>query len=61
MAIMLSVAALRVHAPNGFYMNWSGQQKGEGVEFFILAVGIAVALVLRGGGAWSVDRALVKE
>ncbi|MBA3850001.1 MAG: hypothetical protein C0502_08400 [Opitutus sp.] len=55
-AVML-VAATQ-HWPNGFFMNWFGQQKGEGVEFFILAVGIAVALVIQGGGKWSVDALL---
>ena len=39
-------------------MNWSGQQKGEGYEFFILAIAIAIAIVIRGSGAWSIDRIL---
>jgi putative oxidoreductase len=56
--VTLAVAALRVHLPNGFFMNWSGKQPGEGLEFFLLGVGISVALVLAGGGAFSVDRAL---
>lgn len=61
LAIMLSVAVATVHAPNGFFMNWSGQQAGEGYEFFILAVTMALALVVRGGGAWSLDGALVRD
>ena len=40
---------------NGFFMNWFGNQKGEGIEFFILAIGIAAALVVSGGGKWSLD------
>lgn len=40
---------------NGFFMNWFGNQKGEGIELFILAVGIAVSLVVLGGGKWSLD------
>jgi putative oxidoreductase len=36
-------------------MNWFGAQKGEGIEFFLLAVGIAVALIISGGGKFSVD------
>jgi putative oxidoreductase len=54
------VAAVTVHFPNGFFMNWSGQQKGEGVEFFILGVAVAIAVLAKGGGARSVDSALVK-
>ena len=40
---------------NGFFMNWFGNQKGEGIELFILAIGIALALVVTGGGKWSAD------
>jgi putative oxidoreductase len=60
-AINFIVAALLVHVPNGFFMNWSGQQKGEGYEFFILAVAIAIAIVIRGSGAWSIDRLLTRD
>ena len=56
-AIMLG-AIVTVHAPNGFFMNWSGQQAGEGFEYHILAIGMALALLLAGGGRWSLDRAL---
>lgn len=54
----LTVAALMVHAEYGFFMDWYGTQAGEGVEFFLLALGIAVALVIGGGGRYSMDRAL---
>jgi len=60
-AVDFLVAALMVHRPNGFFMNWSGQQKGEGVEFFILAIGIAIAIMIGGSGAWSIDGALARK
>jgi len=47
-----------VHWTNGFFMNWSGTQPGEGFEYHLLALGLAIALIIMGGGAWSVDRAL---
>lgn len=50
------VAALMVSLPHGFFMNWYGNQKGEGYEFHILAAGLALVLVIRGGGMASVDR-----
>ena len=56
-AIMLG-AAWTVHRRNGFFMNWSGQQKGEGYEFHVLAAGIALVLVIYGGGALSLDSVL---
>jgi putative oxidoreductase len=55
------VAVLMVHIGNGFFMNWTGQQKGEGFEYHLLALVIAVLLMVRGGGAFSVDRALAGE
>ncbi len=57
-AIEMICAVYLNHLGNGFFMNWGGNQKGEGFEFHILAVAMAVALVIGGGGAWSVDRAL---
>jgi putative oxidoreductase len=51
-------AIVLVHWQFGFFMNWSGQQGGEGFEFHLLAVGIALALMIKGGGAASVDRYL---
>lgn len=55
-AVNFTVIALMVHLPNGFFMNWGGQQKGEGVEYFILLIAIALAILIRGSGAWSIDR-----
>jgi putative oxidoreductase len=53
-------AIFMVHLPNGFFMNWMGTQKGEGFEYHLLAIAIAATLLLRGAGAFSVDRALTK-
>jgi putative oxidoreductase len=47
-----------VHLPNGFFMNWYGNQKGEGFEYHLLAIAIAVTLLVRGAGALSADRAI---
>lgn len=58
---VMVVAVLMVHLPYGFFMNWFGNQKGEGFEFHILAVAIALALIIKGGGKWSLDRLLSKE
>lgn len=46
------------HIQNGFFMNWMGNQAGEGFEFHLLAIGLALALVVLGGGRFSVDRSL---
>ena len=53
-AVMLG-AILTVHRRYGFFMNWYGNEQGEGFEYHVLAIGLAVALVLNGAGMWSVD------
>jgi len=57
-AIVMLGAVATVHAKIGFFMNWMGQQQGEGFEYHLLVLGIALALMIRGGGAYSVDGAL---
>jgi len=51
-------AIYMVHLPNGFFMNWFGKQAGEGFEYHLLAIGMAAALLLGGGGRASIDRAI---
>ena len=60
-AVVMVVAALTAHRRHGFFMNWFGNQEGEGIEFFILAAGIALVLVLAGGGAFSLDALLASR
>jgi putative oxidoreductase len=51
-------ALLMVHLPNGFFMNWFGNQSGEGIEFSLLMLGLSLPLVLRGGGRYALDSLL---
>ena len=57
-ACNMIVAVLMVHSQFGLFMNWSGQQKGEGFEYHLLVIAITLVLMARGSGAFSVDRAL---
>jgi len=56
--IDMLVAAILVHVHFGFFMNWLGKEKGEGIEFDLLVWAIALALILQGGGAFSLDRVI---
>ena len=56
--VNMVVAILTVHLANGFFMNWSGAQKGEGFEYHLVVLAITVFLMIKGGGAASVDRAI---
>src|SRR5271163_1762864 len=48
-------AIFMVHLANGFFMNWFGNQKGEGYEYHLLVVAVAATLLLRGAGKFSLD------
>src|SRR5215831_19459472 len=52
------VAIVTVHWRNGFFMNWTGTQQGEGFEYHLLVIGMALTVFIVGAGAWSLDRAL---
>lgn len=52
--------AMTMHWQHGFFMNWFGNQKGEGIEFFLLALGIVAALLALGGGKASIDSRLAR-
>lgn len=55
------IGALMVHVQNGFFMNWFGTQKGEGYEYHILFVAMALSLIFTGGGKFSLDRLISKK
>ena len=55
-AVNMVVAVVAVHSSNGFFMNWTGTQKGEGFEYHLLALALTAFLMIRGAGAFSIDR-----
>ncbi len=60
----MAVAVYMIHWHNGFFMNWfgamtsEGKPVGEGFEFHLLVIAIGIALMIRGGGKWSIDKAI---
>jgi putative oxidoreductase len=59
-AVTMLVAVIKVHLAVGFFMNWYGMQKGEGYEYHLLAIALAAIIMVKGAGAFSIDRALGK-
>lgn len=55
------VATAMVHLPNGLFMNWFGNQKGEGFEYHIVAVVLGTLIVVKGSGPLSIDRLFTKD
>jgi putative oxidoreductase len=59
--VNMLVAILLVHHNFGLFMNWAGQQKGEGFEYHLLAIAMGIVLMARGSGAVSIDRFFTAE
>jgi putative oxidoreductase len=59
-ACVMLGAIFKVHAPHGFFMNWFGNQKGEGFEYHLLVIGLALAVMIGGAGVWSLDGLLAR-
>jgi putative oxidoreductase len=55
------VAIATLHHRFGLFMNWTGQQKGEGFEFHLLVLAITFLIIVRGAGALSLDRLLTRS
>jgi putative oxidoreductase len=52
---------LALQLPNGFFMNWSGNQSGEGYEYHLLVIGMAWALAVGGAGKCSIDQRMASQ
>jgi putative oxidoreductase len=55
-SVNMVVAIVMVHAKFGLFANWTGTQKGEGIEYHLLVLAMTTCLMIKGGGAFSVDR-----
>lgn len=55
---IMTGAIFIAHWKHGFFMNWYGNQQGEGFEYHLLMIGLALIALVKGGGALSVDRVI---
>ncbi len=58
--IIMAGAIWMSHFKYGFFMNWKGNQAGEGFEYHLLAIGLALVVIVCGGGKFSVDRLIAR-
>jgi putative oxidoreductase len=59
-AVMIG-AVLTTHIHVGFFMNWLGTRSGEGFEYHLLVLALALPLVVRGAGALALDRIVAER
>lgn len=58
----MAVAVAMVHGHVGFFMNWNGiTPPAEGYEYHLLAMAMALAVMIKGSGAFSLDRMIAKD
>ncbi len=57
---VMAGALFMAHLPNGFFMNWTGTQAGEGFEYHLLVIGAALSLVISGAGKASIDQKITR-
>jgi putative oxidoreductase len=57
-ALTMLGAIVMVNARHGLFMDWYRNRKGHGFEYHLLAITLAILVIIRGAGAFSVDRAL---
>lgn len=60
-ASVMFVAVMLNHINIGFFMNWSGQQQGEGFEYHILMISLAIAVMVKGAGSFSFDKLILQK
>ncbi len=60
-AVVQIGALVLIHTKFGFFMNWTGQKAGEGIEFGLLAIALALVVFFAGGGVASVDRSITRK
>jgi putative oxidoreductase len=58
--IIMFGAMLIDHVQYGFFMNWFGNQAGEGFEFDLLTFGLSLSVIICGSGQYSLDNLLQK-
>src|SRR5690348_7181457 len=52
--VEMAIVIFMIHHRFGFFMNWTGQQKGEGYEYHLLIIAACLAILIRGSGLLSV-------
>ena len=60
-AVMFLGIIFTTQLEHGFFMNWFGNKKGEGYEYSLLIIGLALATVINGSGKWSIDYLISKK
>ncbi len=59
-ALMLGTI-ITVHGSNGFFMDWGGTLNGEGYEYHLAIIALALISFFQGGGRYSLDHQIARS
>jgi|SRR5215472_5644095 len=54
-------AIAMVNRRYGLFMDWYGNQKGNGYEYHLLAITLALIVIVKGAGAFSIDHVVYEH
>lgn len=61
LTVMFTGIIITTQLEHGFFMNWYGNQSGEGYEYSLLIIGLALSVLINGSGKWSIDSLISKK
>ncbi|MGY0407092.1 MAG: DoxX family protein [Polaribacter sp.] len=53
--VLMIAAIVTVHWKNGYFLNWHNTLEGEGMQFNLLMIGVAIVVIILGSGKLSLD------
>lgn len=53
--VVMTGAIVTTNGQHGLFMNWYGNQDGEGYEYHLLFIGVCICLLFTGSGRFSLD------
>lgn len=53
--VIMTGVIVTINYKHGFFMNWFGNQNGEGFEYHLLIIGISLVLLFTGGGKYAIE------
>ena len=61
LSVVMVVAVIKARHYQHFFMNWYAERRGEGFEYHVLVLGLALIVLIAGSGRGSVDRLLSRR
>ena len=58
LSVVMIVAVVKARHYQWFFMNWYAERRGEGFEYHLLVLALALIVLILGSGRWSIDRRL---